>query len=456
MNKTQTRRQFLKIIGAACAYSALPGCANPSQKKCSKQKCSKPRQPNIILCMADDVGFEAFNCYGGTSYKTPRIDQMAQEGLKFNYCYSQPVCTPSRIKIMTGQSNIRNYRAFSIMGKDEKTFGPMMQQAGYKTAVAGKWQLYGAPQYGRLAGTGMHPKDAGFDEYCLWQIDKQGDRYWKPLIKENGKVLATNSADDYGPDVFYEFIEKFIEENKQGPFFVYYPMVLVHSPFLPTPDSENKKEKDKQKNFTDMVAYMDEIMGKIVDKVHQLDIQRETLIIFTADNGTHPKIVSQMGDKAIQGGKASTHEYGIHVPMVAYWPGTTPKGKVCDDLVDFSDFMPTLAQAANAKLPTDVTLDGRSFLDQLKGKKGNPRQWYYCYYNPRPTRPKSKAARFARDHRWKLYGNGKFFDAQNDPLEKNPIEPQDMIPEAKAAHKKLLAALNSMPKHPQKTLKPKK
>ncbi len=148
---------------------------------------SPPKQPNIILIMADDIGFECLGAYGSRQYRTPHLDRLASEGLRFQHCYSQPLCTPSRVKLMTGLSNVRNYAAFSILRSDQRTIGHLFQKAGYATAVAGKWQLLGAVHYDkRFRGKGTRPRAAGFDSHCLWQVDQLGKRYWNPLLHING------------------------------------------------------------------------------------------------------------------------------------------------------------------------------------------------------------------------------------------------------------------------------
>ncbi|MCH8980017.1 MAG: sulfatase-like hydrolase/transferase, partial [Armatimonadetes bacterium] len=158
---------------------------------------SVAQPPNIVLVMADDVGVEAFGCYGGESYETPRIDAMAARGVRFENCHSQPLCTPSRLKIMTGLSNSRNYTKFSIMRPGEYTFAHMLKERGYATAAVGKWQLYGAEGYVGVEGTGTLPADAGFDQYCMWQITQVYCRYWNPLIDTDGD-LKTLGEDVYG------------------------------------------------------------------------------------------------------------------------------------------------------------------------------------------------------------------------------------------------------------------
>jgi arylsulfatase A-like enzyme len=350
---------------------------------------------------------------------------------------------------MTGQSNIRNYTHFSILDPKEKTFGLMMQRAGYRTAVAGKWQLYGAAGYGPLTGTGTHPRDAGFDEYCLWQIDRRQSRYWGPLIERNGRVLSDVEG-RYGPDIFCEFIGEFLEKHKGHPVFVYYPMVLVHNPFVRTPNSKERQHRDRRANFADMVAYMDKIVGRIVARLDELGRRDNTLVLFTSDNGTNRAITSRANGREITGGKGLTTDAGTRVPLVASCPGFVSAGRVCEDIVDFSDFLPTLAEAAGAKLPPGVTIDGRSFLPQLKGQKGRPREWIFCYHNPRPGNRKWPERCFVRDQRWKLYRDGQLYDIQNDVLEQHPLKDGEGGAEAAAARKRLRAALDSMPAKPAK------
>ncbi|MEN8128413.1 MAG: sulfatase-like hydrolase/transferase [Planctomycetota bacterium] len=444
-----SRRAFLKLAGGTVVVSSL-GCRGLAT---AIEKPAKPQPPqskkNIVLIMADDVGYECFGCYGSNMYTTPHIDALAANGVRFTHCYAQPLCTPSRVKIMTGQSNIRNYVDFSIMDPAEKTFGHMMQAHGYKTCVAGKWQLYGAEHYGpQTRGKGILPGDAGFDAWCLWQVEKLGDRYWNPRLNVNGQVKQYGK-EQYGPDVCADFINEFITAHKDTPFFVYYPMILVHSPFEPTPDSPSRKQKHAQKNFWDMVSYMDKLVGRIVAHLKDAGVLENTLILFLSDNGTDKKIKSRLNGQTITGGKSITTDSGTRVPFVASCAAAA-KGTVCDDLIDLSDFVPTMAEATGAALPADVTLDGRSFLPQIRGDKGDPRQALFMYYNPRPTRKDWSESRFARDQRFKLYGDGRLYDVPNDMLEKKPIAVGEGGPEAAAARERLQRVIDSMPAKPVK------
>lgn len=406
--------------------------------------------------MADDVGYECFPWHGGTTYRTPNLERMVRGGMRFENCHSQPVCTPSRVKIMTGLSNVRNYVAFGVMAPGQWTFGQGLKAAGYRTAIAGKWQLYGASHYPEsLRGAGTSPEQAGFDRYCLWQIAGLGSRYWKPKTEIDGEIVK-GQPDEYGPDVSCDYLLRFMEESKDEPFFAYYPMALPHFPFVGPPGSAQDKRLTKSPdNFPAMVEYMDTIVGRIVDKVTELGIARRTLIVFTADNGTDRKIHSQQHGERIKGGKNTTTDAGTHVPLVAYWPGTIEADSVCEDLVDFSDFAPTLLDVAGGKSPDTVQFDGRSFLPQLKGEAGNPRAWLYCWFHPRPiTRPESTARRFARNYRFKLYGNGDLFDLANDPGEQRPLAEAEVTYEASASRAVLRRALDSMPAESTRIGKP--
>jgi len=221
-----------------------------------------------------------------------------------------------------------------------------------------------------------------------------------------------------------DFVCDFIKRDRDKPFFVYYPTVLVHSPFVPTPDtigdqprdhSANKAPKNKpaqKANFVAMVNYLDKIVGKVVRTVEEAGQLNNTLILFTADNGTNRGIASQWNGQRIQGGKGETKDMGTNVPMVAYWKGHTPVGSVCDDLVDFTDFYATFAEAAAVTLGEDDPIDGRSVLPQINGDKGNPRDWVLCHYQP--YWGSVTGAQYVRDQQFKLYRDGAFYLVPND------------------------------------------
>jgi arylsulfatase A len=388
------------------------------------------RKPNIVLIMADDFGYECVGCNGG-GYRTPNLDALAAGGVRFTHAYATPLCTPSRTQIMTGRYNFRNYVKFGEFDFRERTFAHLLKAAGYSTFIAGKWQLAGG-----LKG----PNDAGFDEYCLWQIFEanKGSRYDSPKIHANGKLLDGLET-KYGPDVFCAHVEDFIARHRDGPFLVYWPMVLTHAPFDRTPDSKPGARTGDTANFPAMVEYLDKNIGRLVAHLDKHGVRDNTLILFTGDNGTGKPITSKLDGKSVKGDKGNTTTLGTHVPLIASWPGTAAKGKVCGDLVDFTDVLPTLAEAAGAGLPKAVTLDGRSFLPQIQGKRGSPREWIFCHYEPRHGKNNRKV-RYAQDHRFKLYHDGRLFDLKSDPLESKPVA--DTAHESEAARKRLQVVLD--------------
>jgi arylsulfatase A-like enzyme len=420
----------------ALVACAAPGGASPDER------------PNVILFLADDVGVEAFSSYGGTSYETPHLDRLAQQGMLFTHCYSQPLCTPSRIKLMTGRGNLRNYVHFSILDPAERTFAHQAREAGYATAVAGKWQLYGTDRYEEWAGRGAGPEEAGFDRWCLWQLGVRGKRYWTPTVDVDGE-LHRKVEGAYGPDLFCDYLLDCVTDHRDEPFLAYFPMALVHDPFVSTPLSREGK-LTKQECFADMMAMMDTIVGRIVARLDELGLRERTLVLFTSDNGTNRALTSRVGEREVRGGKGLSTDAGTHVPLIASWPGTVPAGEVCDDLVDFSDFLPTLVEAMGAELPSDRILDGRSFLPQLRGGRGNPRRHITIYSNPRPDKPgRNPRVRFARDKQFKLYDDGRLFDCEQDPLEESPLDEDELVGNAHSARTRLQQALDEMPPEPE-------
>jgi len=404
-------------------------------------------QLNVILIMADDSAADNYGCYGSKFFSTPRLDALARTGAKFNHCYSEPVCTSSRVKIMTGRDGIRNYVQFGTLDKDEITFGNMMKSANYETAIAGKWQLHGGPR-GTLAPA------CGFDNYCLWNYPGTSrSRFWNPSLMRDGKLMETTEK-DYGPDILTDYLIDFIGKNRSKPFFAYYPMLLVHSPFLKTPDSKidaNRLISKSLTNFRDMTAYADKCVGRIVDALEEYGLREKTVIIYTTDNGTSRSLTYPYGKEKRNGEKAYATDGGTHAPLIVNCPGTIPAGTVSDDLVDFSDLLPTIADITEVDLPK-VKLDGRSFWPQCLGKRGNPREYIFQYYYPKFKPAADKHGQgvngleivWAQNQRHKLYRDGTLYSL-NDRQENNPIK-QGNQNQVELDRKLLQKALDSMPK----------
>ena len=409
------------------------------------------KPPNILLIMADDVGIEGFGCYGGSSYSTPYIDKLAKDGMRFTHAYSQPLCTPTRVQIMTGKYNHRNWSYFGILDPKEKTFGHLMKEAGYRTCIAGKWQLqsYDPPDFPNAdlrRGKGMHVDRAGFDEHCLfhsWHTEDKGSRYADPTYFRNGSLVVEEKG-KYGPDRSVDFLLNFMKRHRKAPMFLYFPMALPHWPVVPTPDSKEWKDPEKRntednKFFSDMVTYMDKLVGRLVEGLEQLELREKTLILFYSDNGTHLEISSTLKGKTVRGGKATPLQTGIRVPLVANWPGTITPDSVTSDLVDASDFYPTLAELAKIKLSKNQKIDGISFLPSLFNRDGPRRKSCFFWYDPRPGWDKNRFSRhiFALDHQYKLFDDGRMYNIQGTEMREIKLNPASLNQEALTAKKKL-------------------
>jgi len=438
MNKNLDRRDFLKVMGLGAASFAVPGCSGLAD---GPGASASRKRPNIVFIMADDVGQPVLGCYGGTSYKTPNLDKLAETGIRFTHCYSSPVCAPSRVKIMTGRYGFRNYKEWGHIPAEEITFGHVLKDAGYATALAGKWQMV------LQKNDRDHVTKMGFEQNCVFGWH-EGSRYHGPLIYENGK-LRQEPEDKYGPDIFCQFIIDFVKRNSDKPFLAYYATTLAHeiSNDLKTPPPVGPN--GRYQTYKELVEYMDKLIGRLISTLDELNLRENTLILFVGDNGTPSEfitkavggkykeepIVSKVGNKVVVGGKGKLTDAGTRVPLIANWPGTVPAGKVCDDLIDFSDFMPTFAELARGRLPEGVTIDGRSFAPQLQGEKGNPRKWAYCQWE-------GKA--WVRTKKWKLYRDGRFYDMEKDALEESPILPKQDNNETSLIRRWLRAVLDGL------------
>ena len=395
-----------------------------------------PDRPNIVLIMIDDLGAECVGVYGGTSYETPVMDKLAAEGMRFTNAYTPPLCTPTRVQIMSGQYPFRNGWPVGIWTKDRPhqfvdpdrlPMGAMMQKCGYKTAIAGKWQL------GRFDDHPDHARKCGFDAHCLWMwkndIAEGGKtpRYWDPAVWKDGRQMKETKG-KFGPDLYCDALIEFMRKHREEPFFAYYPMALTHLPFIVPPESDAKTSPEK---FAAMVHYADRLIGRIVSELEQLGLRENTLVLVTGDNGTPGKVTSKLGDKTIPGGKHQMTEAGTRVPLIANWPGTVPAGAVRDDLVDTSDVLPTLAEIADTKPPAGHlvdghVVDGRSFAAQLRGEEGTPREWVYLQL---------KDKWFLRDKKYRLDSDGSFYDMSDRYAAKKLKSP--LSEEAKAAKGRL-------------------
>ena len=393
-------------------------------------------KPNLILIMADDFGYECITANGGQSYQTPNLDRLAATGIRFEQCHVQPLCTPTRVQLMTGRYNVRNYLNFGTLPRQETTFGHLLKSAGYATGICGKWQLGHEPD---------SPRHFGFDESCLWQHTRRPPRYANPGLEYDG-VAKDFTHGEYGPKLVNDFALEFVTRHQARPFFLYYPMILTHDPFQPTPESPDWDPRavgegvnQHVKHFAEMTAYMDRMVGRLVARLDELGIRDRTLVLFLGDNGTGRGVTSRFQGEDYPGGKGTTTRRGTHVPLIASWPAVITRGEVNRDLVSSVDFLPTLCEAAGVAVPSNI--DGVSFLPRLRGERGTPREWLYCWYSPRQQADLT-VREFAFDDRFKLYRTGELFDLAADPFEKQALNRASTPAEARAAAARLQAVLD--------------
>jgi arylsulfatase A len=399
---------FLGIIGAY-PLGSFCHCENPVNLK---------SRPNIILILADDVGIDRVGCYGLETFPTPNIDLLAKEGTRFETCYSAPLSGPARSLLITGRYGFRTGSLTNETGvkpspKNEVSFASVLKKAGYATCQAGKWRH-----------TSETPADWGFDEYIT--DPTAGGYFWEKSYSKNG-VNVNTEKEIYYPDVVHEFSMDFIRRNHDKPFFLYYATHLGHNPYVRTPLSL----PDTKDFYSDNIAYLDLMVGKIVAEVKRLKLEDNTLIIFAGDNGTPRENLPTSGRKLI-GHKGTLVEGGARVPLIANWKGVTPANHVCNDLIDFSDFFVTFTEVAGGQLPAGIKLDGHSFAPQIMGQKGSPRDWVFVQLG---------SQWYVREPGWKLNESGELYDMKNAPFEEIRVPDDIRNPEAVAARQRLQSAL---------------
>jgi len=423
--KTHLRVSRKLVLIAALGWLGLEALSPAVQAA----EAARSTRPNIIFILADDYGIGGVGCYGAV-YKTPNLDTLAAGGTRFENCFSAPLCGPSRAMCMFGRYGFRtgvtdNGSGAAATPQKEVCLAKVLKQAGYATAVAGKWTQL------RYFDTKEDGQKWGFDEFLIWGIAEEGGgraRYWAPNYNQNGRYLS-DAKDKFGPDLLHEFVVDFIRRHRDQPFFVHYPTPLIHGKLARTPDSVG----DKPNLYADNIAYLDKLVGKLVAELERLKLRDQTLIVFTGDNGCVGQ--QTVNGRPIDGRKGALKEGGSRVPLIVNWPGSTPAGKLSKDLVDFTDFFPTFAEVAKANLPPGVTLDGHSFAPQILGRPGQPRDWVYVQLNTN---------RYVRDAQWKLTKAGDFFDMKDAPWREIPVPGDTADAGAKAARARLKTVLDTL------------
>jgi arylsulfatase A len=377
-----TRRQFLTRSASAFACTAT-ACAT------SSGPATKAGKPNVIIIFTDDQGYNDLGCFGSTTIRTPNIDQMAAEGIRFTDFYSAaPVCTPSRAALMTGcyAQRISMAAMPNKEGKleppagvlfgwsqhgihaDEVLLPELLKAQGYSTGCVGKWHL------GHL--TPFLPTRNGFDSY--YGIPYSNDML-PSILMRNEEIIEDPVNQDTLTERYTEEAVQFITKNAAGPFFLYLPHNMPH---VPLAASGKFRGKSAGGFYGDTIECIDWSTGQILDTLKKLGIEENTLIIYTSDNG--PWLTkSEDGGSAfpLRAGKGSTFEGGMREPCVMRWPGVIPAGTVCHEVAATIDLMPTIVRAAGGEPPADRIIDGKDILPLMKNATNakSPHEAYFYY-----------------------------------------------------------------------------
>jgi arylsulfatase A-like enzyme len=418
-----TRRDFLKKVALGTAAVLLP-------TRSLAFGAVKPR-PNIILIVADDLGYGDLGCYGQKKILTPNIDRLAEEGTRFTQCYAgSTVCAPSRCSLMTGMHNghnrIRDNLPHNIwLRPDDVTVAEVLKQAGYKTGAIGKWALgdpgsWGVPNYqGFDYWYGHLKQDLAIYYYPthLWENDRIVMLQDLVMVNDVGKMIGNRAGKrvKYTHDLFTEKTVSFIERHSGNPFFLYLAYTLPHFSDYPNdspdhymvPSDEPYTDKDWPqiaKNYAAMISRMDRDVGRIMGSIRKLGIDENTIVFFTSDNGAYlgsaPPREFFDSNGALRGGKRDLYEGGIRIPMIVRWPGKIRPGHVSEQVWAFWDFLPTAAELAGLPAPKDT--DGISMVPALLGKPQKSHDYLYWDYGH--VRKTYKQA--VRMGDWKAVRNG--------------------------------------------------
>jgi len=391
-------------------------------------RASGSARPNIIFILADDVGAESLDMYGGSSWPTPNINSIADAGMMFENAFSCPSCAPTRAQFLTGRYPFRTGITYPTLPNGplsttgETTLASVLKNSGYSTGLAGKWNLrYGNAKGAITAEQAAHIKAHGFEEH-------------RAFIGHTIQYGPPSPESDFLPYRLNLWACDFIARKAPGPkpFYLQYSLGLVHWPLTATPlnpDATTDNSSGDQL-YAYMMQYMDGMVGNVLDAIDAAGIADNTVVVFGGDNGTWDRITSTYKGKEVRGGKLTAKDTGSWVPFYVRWPRVVAPGSTYSGLMDFSDIFPTFLEIAAAVIPDNRRIDGKSFLPQLKGRAEEHRE--YIFSMDRATR------QFVRDKRWKLLiGNG-LHDISNSPFEEILIPEENQTPEQAKARSRLL------------------
>jgi arylsulfatase A len=395
MNNNLNRRDFLKTAGLTAAALAIHGCGSSFTQTSSIDK------PNVIIIFCDDVGYADVGVFGAKGYKTPHLDRMAAQGVKFTDFYAAaPSCTPSRAALMTGcypqrvsLPNVIGPSAKVGISSDEKTIAEVLKPLGYATACYGKWHLGHQPKF--------LPMRHGFDDYFglpysndMWPKHPTSDKYPDLPLIEGERVIEYNPDQTQLTTWYTERSVRFIEKNKDRPFFLYLPHSMAHVPLFV---SDKFKGKSKQGLYGDVMMEIDWSVGQILSTLKKLGIDKKTLVIFSSDNGPWLSYGDHAGSaNPLREGKGTTFDGGQRESTIMRWPGRIPAGTVCKEPASTMDILPTVAKLTGAPLPSH-TIDGKDIWPLMSGKPGakSPHEAFFYY--------RGYGLEAVRSGKWKLH-----------------------------------------------------
>lgn len=450
MNPSTARRDFLK---AAATAALLPRYLS---MKAGGQTAK--RQPNIIFILADDLGWAELGCYGNTFNETPNLDKLASEGMRFTQAYAAaPVCSPYRAALMTGQYPVRTGITDYLRPDDPKhlstnyaTLPRMLKSAGYTTGLVGKWHLTGYANHGAKE---VGPAEHGFDEVMVSENRGIANGSYFFPYHFNREIRQRLPGREYLVDRGNLEAVEFIERHKDKPFFLYLSHYAVHTRLNGKPELVAKYEakpnagKGAQapRNNPHLAAQLESVdqgVGMIRDKLHELGLSDNTIIIFTGDNGGEDKVTS---NAPLRAGKSTLYEGGIRAPLIVYWPGVAKPGRICHTPVCNVDFYPTLAQAAGVRPTPTQAADGVSLMPLLKDPEAHlDRDTFYWHYPlDKPHFLGGRSAGAIRKGNWKLIEFFNTGETELYDLAKDPSEQHNLVKEEPDKRRDLLEALHA-------------
>lgn len=433
------------------AWLLLCSAFTASAQEPSSDRSAQLAPPNILFILADDLGLEGVSAYGGALVETRNIDRLAEEGMTFTHMFVNPYCTPTRSELLTGRYPFATNTLFPIWDYErhkndvldvaQPSFARQLKQAGYRTAIAGKWQLSFLSKQDWV-------HDFGFDTYQFWQLmdaeNQRTTRYHNPYYRRDGEVIHAEIRDRYGPDVTMDFLTDFMQRSHDEgqPFLAYYTALLPHYPWVPTPDSKDQTVPDNNlhghgipKFYPDMIRRLDHNVGRLLDTLDQLGIAGETVVIFLTDNGTDQHLYSRINGQTLYGGKATLTDRGSRVPLLVRWPGQIEAGSENAALVEAADFLPTLCEIAGAPLP-DAPIHGESFAHSLSGEgSADGKEWVHI---------QTAEGRYLRSKEWIVTDTGVIKKVQPYPDDAVEVEPERLDASARAIVDRLERALSGL------------